>query len=267
MTNEAQLAPWDGELYAANTGHHRAHDASFLQNFPVRPGDRVLDVGCGSGDFTAAVAGLVPDGEVIGVDPQPSLLEVARRTARSNQRFVEARAQDLDRALPDGEGFDEVFTRAVLQWVPAADWPAILRSAFRLLKPGGWLRIECGGAGNIPHIVPFISEISAAHGGPPAPWTFLDPGVVMELVEEAGFVLGGDGFVRSVAQRRPFTRETLTGWFRSQCYQGFEVAMDPAVHEAFRAEVEGRLDELRRWDGSFDITYVRDDALVYRPPA
>jgi hypothetical protein len=59
----------------------------------------------------------------------------------------------------------------------------------------------------------------------------------------------------------------LTGWFQSQCYQGFEVAMDPTQHGAFRAEVESRLDELRRWDGSFDITYVRNDALVYRPPA
>jgi SAM-dependent methyltransferase len=259
------LAPWDGAVYAANTGHHRAHDAAFLERFPVRRADRVVDVGCGSGDFTAIVAGLVPDGEVIGVEPQPSLLDVARGLARPNQRFVEARAQDLDQVLPDDGSVDAVFTRAVLQWVPAADWPGILRSAHRLLRPGGWLRIECGGAGNIPNIVPFVSEISARFGGPPAPWTFLDPGAVMELTEQAGFVLGDDGFVRSVAQRRPFTRETLTGWFRSQCYQGFEVGIDPALHDAFRAEVEGRLDELRRADGSFDITYVRDDVLVYRP--
>src|SRR4051794_5430111 len=94
----APLAPWDGELYAANTSHHRAHDAGFLERFPVRPTDRVVDIGCGSGDFTAIVAGLVPDGEVIGVDPQPSLLEVARRLALPNQRFIEARAQELDHA-------------------------------------------------------------------------------------------------------------------------------------------------------------------------
>ena len=72
------LAPWDGALYAANTGHHRVYDALFLETLPLRPADTVLDLGCGSGDFTAIVAARVPDGTVVGLDPQPSLLAEAR---------------------------------------------------------------------------------------------------------------------------------------------------------------------------------------------
>ncbi|HEX2381627.1 MAG TPA: hypothetical protein VHI95_03250, partial [Acidimicrobiales bacterium] len=60
------LASWNGGLYAANTEHHRRYDDDFLATLALRSVDRVLDVGCGSGDFTAKVAALVPEGHVVG---------------------------------------------------------------------------------------------------------------------------------------------------------------------------------------------------------
>ena len=81
-------------LYAANTGHHRVYDEAFLDTLPLRPRDHVLDLGCGSGDFTATVARRVPEGVVVGLEPQPSLLEEARSQALPNQRFIEGRAQE-----------------------------------------------------------------------------------------------------------------------------------------------------------------------------
>src|SRR5690349_12492028 len=39
------IPTWDGASYAANTGHHREHDAWFLERFPIRPTDRLLDLG------------------------------------------------------------------------------------------------------------------------------------------------------------------------------------------------------------------------------
>lgn len=254
---------WDGALYAANTAHHRAHDHDVLASFPVRPTDRVLDVGCGAGDFTATVAALVPDGVVVGVDPEPTMLEIARRVARPNQRFELASAQTLTRAVP-GARFDAVFSRAVFHWIPVTDLPAIYHSIRDLLNPQGWFRLECGGAGNVPHVVDLLSEISACHGGAPSPWSFIDPGRHLELLEPAGFELGSDGFVRSVAQRRPFTRESLLGWLHSQCLHGFDAGLSDEARAAFRGDVASRLDELRRVDGSYDQTFVRIDVLVYR---
>src|SRR6478609_3235366 len=104
------LAPWDGALYAANTGHHRRYDADFLATIALRPTDRVLDVGCGSGDFTATVAGLVPDGEVIGLEPQPSLVAEAEARAGANQRFLTVPAQALASLIEPGT-FDLAFSR------------------------------------------------------------------------------------------------------------------------------------------------------------
>src|SRR4051812_31181616 len=88
-TRDAPWVPqWDGAAYAANTGHHRVHDQWFLRSFPVRPADHVLDLGCGSGDFTRVVAEMVPDGAVVGVDAQATMLDEARRAAATNQSFL-----------------------------------------------------------------------------------------------------------------------------------------------------------------------------------
>ena len=56
-----------------------ATTTSSWRRSPSRSTDRVLDVGCGSGDFTAKVAALVPDGHVVGLEPQPSMVDEARR--------------------------------------------------------------------------------------------------------------------------------------------------------------------------------------------
>jgi trans-aconitate 2-methyltransferase len=252
---------WDGALYAANTEHHRAHDPHFLATLPLRRTDHVLDLGCGVGDLTATVALRVPAGHVVGVDPQPSQLEQARGRAGPNQSFVHGAAQDLARLLPGPSRFDVVMSQSVLHWIPQADHPGVLADVHRLLRPGGWFRAEFGGAGNIPVALRLLDDVSSALHGPRCPWFFADAGWYLELVEQSGFDVA-DGFVRTTAQRRPFTRDALLGWFRSQCVQAYEAGLPVAAHAAFRNEVEARVGELARWDGSFDQTFVRLELLV-----
>ncbi len=263
--SERWLPAWDGALYAANTGHHRAHDERFLASVPLRPNHQVLDLGCGAGDLTAIVARLVPSGHVIGLDPQPSLLAEARRIAQPNQSFVEGAAQDLAWLLPDGDQFDVVLSQSVLHWIPQRDHAGILGEVRRLLRPGGWFRAEFGGIGNIPAVLRLLDEVSSALGGPACPWFFTDAGHYLELVEGGGFDVG-DGFVRTTAQRRGFTRHALLGWFRSQCVQAYEAGLPSAEAAiAFRQQVEARFDELARGDGSYDQTFVRMEVLARRP--
>jgi trans-aconitate methyltransferase len=260
------LPAWDVS-YADNTGHHRRYDADVLATTPIATSDRVLDLGCGPGDFTRTLADLAAGGEVVGLDPQPALLEEARRRAGPNQRFVEGPVQHLDRLFPHDSQFDGVISRAAMQWVPMADHPGYLAQVCRLLRPGGWFRLEMGGAGNIGELAPRLEAISRAHGGPPAPWSFPDPGTYLELLERAGLEVdpARGAYVRSIAQRRQFDRESLLGWLRSQCYQGFEIDMPAEAHAAFRADVESHLDDLARHDGTFDQTYVRLDTLAFAP--
>lgn len=261
------LPPWDGALYAANTGHHRRYDGRFLATLPLRADDRVLDLGCGAGDLTATVAGLVPEGHVVGVEPQPSLLEQARARAGANQSFVEARAQQLAAALPDDGTFDVVFSQSVLHWVPWADHPEILRQCRRLLRRGGALRVECGGGDNVREIVAFLDGIAAEIAGasaPSAPWTFVHAGAYLDLLLEVGFDVT-DGYVHTVAQRRQFDRDSILGWLASQAVQAYAVDLAPEHRAPFAAAVESRVDDLRRPDGTYDLTFVRLDLLAFAP--
>jgi trans-aconitate methyltransferase len=156
-----------------------------------------------------------------------------------------------------------VLSRAVLQWVPWPDWPAVFASAARLLRPGGWLRVECGGAGNIPRAREVLDAASVAHGGPTSPWTFPDAGAALDLLESVGLDPYVDGaFVRTVAQRRPFDEASMLGWLRSQAFHAYEARMPADAHADFRASVEADLDTLRRADGTLDQTYVRLDLLA-----
>jgi SAM-dependent methyltransferase len=102
----------------------------------IRPGMRVLDLGCGAGDVTFVAAGMVgPGGSVAGVDRSPQAL--ARARLRAEQRgltqvqFVEA---SLDEPAPGGP-FDAIIERLVLWTVP--DPAGLLRRQATVLRPGG----------------------------------------------------------------------------------------------------------------------------------
>jgi trans-aconitate methyltransferase len=263
-TNRPDRLPnWDGHAYAAQTAHHRVHDVAFLGPAPIRPSDHLLDLGCGAGDLTADVAARVPDGHVVGVDPQPSMLAEARRRAHANQSFVAATAQDLA-AVVEPASFDGVLSRAALHWIPIEEHPTVLANVRAVLRPGGWFRLDMGGAGNIPVIGPLMDDVATSLGGQRAVHAFPDASTYMDLVERAGLD-HRDGFVRTVAQRRSFDRDALIGWVRTQGAVAYLPTLPPERHASFLAEVDARLDEARRHDSSWDQTFVRLDALVFRP--
>ncbi len=260
------LPAWDGASYAANTSHHRLHDDRFVAALALRGDERILDVGCGSGDLTAKLAALVPDGEVVGLDPQPSLLEQAERVARPNQRFVQGAAQTMDAAvagLGDDRPFDVVLSRAALHWVPLRDHPSVLAAAHSVLAPGGRLRLEMGGHGNIATTMARLDRWSAPLGGPVEPWCFADAGTYLGLLERAGFVVEPND-VLTVAQRRAFDRDGLIGWFTSQVEQAYTHTMSADSAATFHDTAVAGIDELRHWDGTYDQTYVRLEVLAQR---
>jgi ubiquinone/menaquinone biosynthesis C-methylase UbiE len=106
----------------------------------VRPGDRALDVACGTGMVTRLLAERVgPGGTVVGLDINPEMLAVARRAApQPNIAWVEGSA--IRMALPDAT-FDQVLCEQGLQFMP--DRPAALAEMRRVLKPGGRLALSC----------------------------------------------------------------------------------------------------------------------------
>ncbi|GAA3486599.1 methyltransferase domain-containing protein [Streptomyces cremeus] len=120
----------------SHTWRTAANSAAYLLPH-LRPGLRVLDVGCGPGTITADLAALVgPAGHVTGVDSAPAILDRARATAAerglTNADFAAADVHALD--FPDG-AFDVVHAHQVLQHV--GDPVTALREMRRVCRPGG----------------------------------------------------------------------------------------------------------------------------------
>lgn len=109
-----------------------------LEIAEAKPGECVLDVGCGTGRLTLAAGALVgPDGRAQGVDAAPEMIEVARRKAaraQSNAHFQVGLIEDLPFA--DG-GFDLVMNTLVMHHLPSEVKSAGLAEVYRVLKPGG----------------------------------------------------------------------------------------------------------------------------------
>src|ERR671918_2020481 len=103
--NAEAIRAWDGPLFdrfvrfreVVTTGLG-AHGEAALRLVPPQPGQRVLDIGCGFGDTTQRIAGIVgPEGEAVGVDAAARFIEAARADAdevgASNARFLVADVQ------------------------------------------------------------------------------------------------------------------------------------------------------------------------------
>jgi len=115
----------------------------FLAFVPIRPGERVLEVGCGSGVVLRDVAARVgPGGRAVGVDPSRWLLDAARHLLRGHplRRRIALRAGDGARLpFPDGR-FDATLAVTVLLHV--ADPLAVVREMARVTRPGGRVAVQ-----------------------------------------------------------------------------------------------------------------------------
>lgn len=116
--------------------------ADIADAISLQPGHSVLDVGCGTGTLTLALAQRAgPTGRTEGVDASAEMIAAAQQKANHQQipvRFQVAAAQALP--YPD-ETFDAVATSLMIHHLPAADRIGVLKQMLRVLRPGGQLVI------------------------------------------------------------------------------------------------------------------------------
>ncbi len=171
--------PWDAGLYKDRHSFVWKYGTSAVDLLAPRPGERILDLGCGTGHLTARIA--EAGARVVGIDSSAEMIAEARR-GFPGLRFEVADARDF--ALD--EPFDAVFSNAVLHWVkPPERAVACIR---RSLAPGGRFVAELGGRGNVAAIVASLEAASGAMGveGWEHPWYYPSIGEYAALLESDG---------------------------------------------------------------------------------
>ena len=186
------MSDWDAARY------HRISDPQFEWGQRViarlRPadGERILDLGCGTGRLTQDLAGAVSGGLVVGLDRSTAMMGIASATTgpagQPHPRYV----QGDGAALPFCEAFDAIFSAATLHWIP--DHDAVFSSVCTALRPRARFVAQCGGEGNLQRL---LDRTRALIGVPPYEpyfrdwtdrWYFAGAARTAERLEQAGFV-------------------------------------------------------------------------------
>ncbi|MFA5348372.1 MAG: class I SAM-dependent methyltransferase, partial [Methanoregula sp.] len=137
---------WNAADYYTSSHAQQQWAQELIAKFAFSGNEHILDIGCGDGKVTAAIAGNVPRGVVVGIDSSPEMIQFAREHFPDHQYpnllFIEMAAESLQFF----EEFDIVFSNAALHWV--ADHRPVLSGIARSLRPGGRIIIQMGGKGN-----------------------------------------------------------------------------------------------------------------------
>lgn len=147
---------WDSDFYDQKHSFVTKYGEDLLSLLDAKPGERILDIGCGSGHLTKQITDA--GAEVTGLDSSPEMIATARATYPTIN-FVVANASDFSFAEP----FDAIFSNAALHWVERAEEAVMCMS--HALKPGGRFVIEMGGKGNIAGIATELERaLKTLHG-------------------------------------------------------------------------------------------------------
>src|SRR5262249_39924158 len=146
---------WNADLYDKSHSFVWKFGAALLELLEPKPGERILDLGCGTGHLTAQIA--AAGAAVVGIDSSSDMIGQARR-AFPQLHFEVADARTF--AL-DGK-FDAVFSNAVLHWVKEPEQAVVqIRTA---LKAGGRFVAEFGGSRNTQLLADGLRRQAAAFG-------------------------------------------------------------------------------------------------------
>jgi ubiquinone/menaquinone biosynthesis C-methylase UbiE len=170
----------------ALTMRERAFKTRLIEQACLAPGQRVLDLGCGTGTLAVMLASAEPGASVVGLDVDPRILEIARAKATRAGIAVEwTLGSAMDLPFP-AASFDRVTSSLMLHHLTTAEKQATLAAVRRVLRPGGGLHIADFGR---PHtaFTTVVASLFRLFDGPDRTAANLD-GRLPSLVADAGFV-------------------------------------------------------------------------------
>jgi trans-aconitate methyltransferase len=246
---------WSPDRYTKNARFVSDLGVPVVDLLAPKPGERILDLGCGDGVLTKRLVDL--GCEVVAIDSSKAQVDGARSLG------LDARVGDGEALSFDGE-FDAVFSNAVLHWLKRAD--AAISGVYRALRPNGRFVAECGGAGCVHTIrTALVRALDArgVDGEARVPWYFPTPGDYATRLENAGFRVES---IALIPRPTPLPGDVI-GWLET-FGESFTSALPEAARRAYLREVQAVLEpKLRDKNGIWTADYVRLRFHATKPPA
>lgn len=208
---------WDTRAYDRDFAFVSAYGAELLDWLDAQAGETILDLGCGTGELAAKMAGT--GATVIGIDSDPAMIDAARqRLPDADLRVADAHDFTVERPV------DAVFSNAALHWMPSS--VEVLGCVSDALRDGGRFVAEMGATGNVAAVTGAVDQACREAGLPERqwPWVFPSPAQYAAMLEDAGFE------IRELDFRDRPTRlagvDGLAGWL--QMFAGGVLAEVPS---------------------------------------
>lgn len=248
---------WDPAAYNDSHSFVYEYGADVVDLLDPQSDDRILDLGCGTGQLTNRIADR--GAEVTGIDTSEEMISKAEDRFPACT-FVRGDAREFDL---DTE-FDAVFSNAMLHWIDERDQNDVLERVAAHLRPGGRFVAELGGTGNVQSIIDAVkAELNARGYEVEHPWHFPTAEEYAERLENQGF---------TVESIRVFDRPTqlddgdegLAAWLDMFGDSLFAPLSETETREVIDA-VEDRLEPKLFRDGSWIADYRRLRFAAVRP--
>lgn len=245
----AQPSSWNAQLYNDKHSFVWKLAAGVLELLDPKPGERILDLGCGTGHLTEKIAEAGAD--VVGVDRSPEMVKQAR------EQYPALRFEVMDaRELQFEETFDAIFSNATLHWIHEPE--RVIVGVARLLKPGGRFVAEFGGKGNTGELMKAVGRVWSLHalpGAAPRPWYYPTIAEYSGLLQKQGLEV-----TYAVLFDRPTPLDDgehgLRNWL-NMFGASFVAGLSETTRNQLKEEIERELRPILFRDGHWVMDYRR----------
>jgi trans-aconitate 2-methyltransferase len=256
-----QMSDWEPDLYNRFRRYRAEPVAHILSRLQLGDSEKIIDLGCGSGENTFELARRSARGSALGVDGSPAMIEAARKLLEAEpaelKRRVSFELLNLAKFSAD-RAYTLIFSNAAFQWIP--DHRALFAACFDALRPGGTIVVQ------MPANETETAKMEIGQLAREAPWNTMLGGRERAFHEEPpefyAAMLARLGYDRidcyHLTFHHPMDRPAdVVQWYRSTGLRPFLDALPKDRHDEFLAQLTTRLDAAYGTTGAMTFDFKR----------
>ncbi|MBT6120809.1 methyltransferase domain-containing protein [bacterium] len=257
---------WNAEDYAKQSSAQQSWAIELINKIKMEGNERILDVGCGDGKITAALAEKCKNGHVVGVDSSAEMVHRSIQAYRDNHSNLSFKTMNAS-SLNFDEKFDIIFSNSALHWVK--DHGPVLDGMYQSLKEKGHIYLRFGGQGTLDTFQPIIDSLTAKEAWASyfkeyqEKWHFYDDKTYIDWVVDTGFKPISVKLVPTIMTYKE--RAGLSGWIRTTWHPYLDYLPEHKKHRFIQLVVDDVVNQVGvNSNGNLIIPMMRLEVIAVK---